>query len=403
MKFIKLLVFVFAVITLSQNAFSQSKLSGKVLEVLDGKTAVVQIGLNGKLTVVLQYVEVPEAEQPLNSVVKQHLTNLISGKTVQVLPRGMTESKTVARIFVNGVDVSQQMIRDGAAWFALPEKTEKSGAEVEVYLSNEAQAKAEKRGVWSIEGMKPAWEFRAEKIIREKEAEYARIEAITKQNREKYQRTGEKKLPPPPAVFSNYEMWKDGRTGGMWDEMQFYMVDQPYNENGLMVFRNNSLNGKAVTTAANPANISFVITKDTVVGLTNGKSTPKITCAIAYVTGKPTKEAAEEKEVFVMGCKSQSEKQSFKPTSQLTFTTDGKKINFGKVIHLGRQSQERFNEMMVYFLDRNAVTKIAASENVQIKMGDFSGKMPSDFHSMVKHLILESGNENVPQIAKGTE
>ena len=30
-------------------------------------------------------------------------------------------------------------------------------------LSNEAQAKAEKRGVWGIEGLKPAWEFRAEK------------------------------------------------------------------------------------------------------------------------------------------------------------------------------------------------------------------------------------------------
>lgn len=401
MKFIKLLVFVFAVITLSQNAFSQSRLSGKVLEVLDGKTAVVQIGTTGSLTVVLQYVEIPEAEQPLNSVVKQHLTNLLLGKTVQLIPRGVVNSKTVAQVFVGGVDVSQQMIRDGAAWFAMPEKTEKSRAEVEVYISNEAQAKAEKRGVWSIEGMKPAWEFRAEKIIREKAEEYARIEAITKQNREKYQKTGGKKLPPPPAVFSNYEMWKDGRTGGMWDEMQFYMVDQPYNENGLMIFRGNSAGGKSGKVIA--ANISFVLTKDTVVGLTNGKSTPKMTCAIAYVTGKPTKETTEEKEVFVMGCKSQSEKQNFKPTSQLTFTTDGKKINFGKVIHLGRQSEERFDEMMVYFLDRNAITKIAASEKVQIKMGDFSGAMPSDFHSMVKHLILESAKEDVPQVAKGTE
>lgn len=400
MKFIKLLVFVFVAAALSQNAFSQRKLSGKVLEVLDGKTAVVQIGMNGKLTVVLQYIEIPEADQPLNDVVKKHLTDLLLGKTVQILPRGMVESKTVAQVFIDNVDVSQQMIRDGAAWFAVPERTEKSGAEVEVYISNEALAKAEKRGVWSVEGMKPAWEFRTEKIQREKAQEVARIEAITKQNREKYQKPGTKKLPPPPAIFSNYEMWKDGRTGGMWDEMQFYMVDQPFNENGLMIFRNDS-NGKM--NKASTANISFVVTKDAVLDLANGKSNPKIACAIAYVTGKSTKEKAEQVEVFVMGCRSQSEKQNFKPTSQLTFTAGGKKINFGKVVHLGRQNDKRFDEMMIYFLDRNAVTKIAAAEKVQIKMGDFSGAMPSNFHSMVKHLVIESGKENVPQTAKATK
>lgn len=393
MKYFRSVFFVLLTFAFAHSAFSQSKLSGKVLEVIDGKTAVVQIGTTGELTVVLQYIEIPEAEQPLNSVVKQHLTNLLLGKNVLVIPRGVVNSKTVAQVFIGGVDVSQQMIRDGAAWFAVPERTEKSGAEVEVYLSNESQAKAEKRGVWSIEGMKPAWEFRTEKVVREKNAEIARIEEINKRNKEKYQRTGTKKLPPPPAFFSNFEMWKDGRTGGMWDEMQFYSVGQQFNENGLMVFHSNT------------ANISFVVTKDNVVGLTNGKSNPNMTCAIAYITGKPAKEglakeASEQKEVFVMGCRSQSDRQNFKPTSQLTFTADDKKINFGKVIHLGRQSDKRFDEMLIYFLDRNAVTKIAASEKVQIKMDDFSGAMPSGFHSMVKQLVFESAKENVPQTAK---
>lgn len=391
MKFIKLFVLVFALTALSQTAFAQRKLGGKVTEVIDGKTAVVRIGTSANLTVVLQYVEIPEAEQPLSAVVRQHLTNLLLGKTVQILPRGVVNSKTVAQVFVGGVDVSQQMIRDGAAWFAAAEKTEKSGAEVERYLSNEALAKAEKRGVWSIEGMKPAWEFRAEKIKREKDREFARIEEITRQNREKYQRTNAKKLPPPPAFFSNYEMWKAGRTGGMWDEIQMYLGNQEFDEKGLSRY------------AIPNAPISLIATKDAPVSLSNGSSNPKVVCAVIYAVGKSkdNKEGGEEKEVFVMGCKSQAEKQSFKPTSQLTLSTDGKKMNFGKVIHLGRQADKRFDEMMIYFLDRNAVTKIAASENVQIKMGDYSGAMSDGFHAMIKNLIFESAKENYPQTAKG--
>jgi endonuclease YncB( thermonuclease family) len=185
MKSIKAISIVLVILFFSLTAFSQLKLNGKVIEVIDGKTAVVQIGTSGNLRVVLQYVEIPEPEQPLHSIVKNHLEKLLLGKNALVIPRGVVESSTVAQVFVGGVDVSQQMIRDGAAWFALPEKTEKSGSEIEVYLSNEAQARSEKRGVWSIEGLKPAWQFRAEKRERERAEELAELEEIKKQKQQK--------------------------------------------------------------------------------------------------------------------------------------------------------------------------------------------------------------------------
>ena len=61
-------------------AFSQRKLSGKVVEVIDGKTAVVEIGTSGKLKVVLQYIEIPEPEQPLHGWLKSIWKNLLLGK-----------------------------------------------------------------------------------------------------------------------------------------------------------------------------------------------------------------------------------------------------------------------------------------------------------------------------------
>lgn len=381
MKSIKAISIVLVILFLSLTVFSQSKLSGKVVEVIDGKTAVIQIGTSGRLTVVLQYVEIPEPEQPLHSVVKDHLEKLIEGKTAQVLPRGVVNSKTVAQVFVDGVDVSQQMIRDGAAWFALPEKTEKSRAETEIYISNEAQAKAEKRGVWNIEGLKPAWEFRAAKAERERAEELARLEEIKKQNQEKYQTVSKQKPPPPPAAFSNFEMWQSGRTATMWDDLQFYTDEKVYNESGLVISQ------------IPQYNLSFILSKDVTMNFSGGKTAPKIICGVAYISRKDGKEGG--KEFFGMGCKSEAEKESFKSSNDLNFTLDGKSKNYGKAIQLGKQSNKKFDELLVYILDRETFVKVASAKNVQMKIGNFSGAMPDNFHSMIKSLIIESEKQQI--------
>ena len=378
MKIFRILLIVFIISGLAQAAFSQRKLSGTVVEVIDGKTAVVEIAGSGKLTVILQYIEIPEPEQPLHTVVKEHLEKLILGKNVLVVARGIMETSTVAQLFSGGADVSQQMLRDGAAWYALPEKSGQNAAESGIYQNNEAQAKAERRGVWSIGQLQPPWEFRAEKQQRARAEELAKLEEIKKQSR--IQKAAKPKLPPPPAEFSNFEMWKAGRTAGMWDDMQLYMTDREFNENGLFIHK------------VPQYNLTFILTKDASVNLSDGRSRPKLVCGAAYMTGKPGAEK-QEKELFGIACKSESEKQSFKNSNQLLFTIGGKKITGGKAIHLGKQSDKRFNELMVYFLDRDGFTKIAAANNVQIKIGGFSGDLPENFHTMLKHLVLESAKD----------
>ena len=149
MKNFKVFLVISIILISVLTAFSQRKIGGKVVEVIDGKTAVVEIGTSGKLKVVLQNVEIPEPEQPLHGIVKDHLEKLLFGKTVLVFPKGMGNSLTIAQVFVDGVDVSQQMLRDGAAWYAIQENSGQSEAEKENYLNSESQAKTEKRGVWN--------------------------------------------------------------------------------------------------------------------------------------------------------------------------------------------------------------------------------------------------------------
>ena len=80
MKTFKISLLICLTLILTFSAFSQRRFGGKVIEVIDGKTAVVQMANGGKLTVVLQYIEIPEPEQPLHQTVKEHLQKLILKK-----------------------------------------------------------------------------------------------------------------------------------------------------------------------------------------------------------------------------------------------------------------------------------------------------------------------------------
>ena len=153
--------------------YSQSTLAGRVVKVLDGKTVVIEIS-TGKLTAELQFIEVPEAEQQLHSIVREHLEKLVLNKDVVFRSAGFAPGKTLGQMFVNSQDVALQMVRDGAAWHVSPEKSGQKAGDSDAYEHNQAQAKLENRGVWGVKGLKPAWEFRADKLEQERQT---RLEA----------------------------------------------------------------------------------------------------------------------------------------------------------------------------------------------------------------------------------
>lgn len=156
----KILFICFALLACSINFYSQTYISGQVVDVLDGKTLLIETARNARVTFRLQQIEVPEAEQPLFEIVKSHLRELAFGKTVNIRSNSFSNGIIIGQILVKEVDLSQQMLRDGAAWFYY------DGAEnFDSYKLAEATAKSEKRGVWGILGMKPAWEFRKDKEI----------------------------------------------------------------------------------------------------------------------------------------------------------------------------------------------------------------------------------------------
>ena len=186
------------VISVCLPALAQQRFRGTVTAVVDGKTVIIEPKRGVKITFELRNIEVPEPEQQLHQVVKDHLANLALNKYVEFVTDGFLEELTYGRVFVNGVDLSEQLLRDGAAWFKHASDDAPETSVTRNYRANEQQARLEKRGVWSIEGMKPAWEFRAQKAEEAKLAEIKR-KKIAELAQKKKEAAKIKKRSPDPS------------------------------------------------------------------------------------------------------------------------------------------------------------------------------------------------------------
>ncbi|MFN0279216.1 MAG: thermonuclease family protein [Pyrinomonadaceae bacterium] len=161
-KFFSLSVFTLLAFTVSTSA--QMMISGEVVDVIDGRTVVVALP-SGKVKVELQFIDVPETGQQLHDTVKEHLRQLTVGKPAEYRPKTLLRDRAVGQLKIKGVDVSQQMLRDGAAWLVPMQDSGQESSDYWKYATIESAAKKERLGVWSIPGMQPSWVFRAEKEL----------------------------------------------------------------------------------------------------------------------------------------------------------------------------------------------------------------------------------------------
>jgi endonuclease YncB( thermonuclease family) len=145
------------VLALSISALSQIAVPGQVVDVLDAKTVVIAVAA-GDVTVELQYIEVPPAGQPMHDSIKKHLRDLVLGKRVEYYANQIVYDRTVGRLVSDNIDVSQQMLRDGAGWHVPTEISGQDRNGFAQYNAFEAAARQEKRGVWADPTLKPSWD-----------------------------------------------------------------------------------------------------------------------------------------------------------------------------------------------------------------------------------------------------
>jgi len=128
--------------------------SGKCVGVTDGDT--INVLKDGKeIQIRLDGIDCPEKGQDFGSKAKRFTSNLVFGKNVEIYQKDIDKyGRTVARIIVNGKDVSLELVKAGLAWH------------YKEYSSDPELAKAEnlardnEDGLWGMTNPVAPWDFR---------------------------------------------------------------------------------------------------------------------------------------------------------------------------------------------------------------------------------------------------
>ena len=132
---------------------------GKVVALADGDTiTVLRDGTQVKIR--LEGIDAPEKNQAFGNKAKVALSDHVFRKVVTVNATGTDKyGRTLARVIIDGQDVSALIVREGFAWHY------KQYSDDEHLAKLEQQARGDKVGLWSEENALPPWEFRKRRKI----------------------------------------------------------------------------------------------------------------------------------------------------------------------------------------------------------------------------------------------
>jgi endonuclease YncB( thermonuclease family) len=134
---------------------------GRVVGVTDGDTLAVLDGSDQQFKIRLSGIDAPEKRQPFGNRAKESLSEMVFGK--QVVVESSKEDRyrrKVGKVLHDGTDVNLEQIKRGMAWHYIAYAKEQAPADREAYASAEAEAKAQRRGLWRETGQSAPWEVR---------------------------------------------------------------------------------------------------------------------------------------------------------------------------------------------------------------------------------------------------
>ena len=132
-------------------------LTGQVVGISDGDTFTLLTKDKEQIKIRVAEIDAPEDGQPYGRKSKRLLSVLIYREEIEVQVQTTDRyGRIVGRPYVNDLDVSGEMIRQGAAWAYRKYLTDKS------LIALENEAREARRGVWSLPEAEriPPWEWR---------------------------------------------------------------------------------------------------------------------------------------------------------------------------------------------------------------------------------------------------
>ena len=131
------------------------EITGRVVRVADGDTITVLDAAKTQHKIRLQGIDAPEKSQAFGQRSKQHISDIVFGKSVTVTWDATDRyGRILGTVWLDGKDINLQMVRDGFAWHY------KRYDSTPAYAQAEADARASRRGLWADPSPIPPEQFR---------------------------------------------------------------------------------------------------------------------------------------------------------------------------------------------------------------------------------------------------
>ena len=145
------------------------QIEGRIVGVTDGDTITLLDVNNRQHKIRLDGIDAPELGQPFGRASKQHLAELLANReAVAECSKTDRYRRKVCRVMVDGADAGLEQVRAGLAWFFRRYAKELPRDRRQRYADMEAQAQAERRGLWADAEPVAPWAWRAQRSSHEK-------------------------------------------------------------------------------------------------------------------------------------------------------------------------------------------------------------------------------------------
>jgi len=151
------LLFSFLFFHFTNNSAHAEAITGTIDSVIDGDS--ITIISNGKeVDISIFGIDTPEKTQAFGQNARNFTGAMVSGKKIRIEPITQDhDGRTVAMVFVNGINLNEQIVSQGFGWVYRQYCKESFCAD---WLKLESNAKASHKGLWTDANPIPPWEYR---------------------------------------------------------------------------------------------------------------------------------------------------------------------------------------------------------------------------------------------------
>lgn len=340
----RLLPIIVCLAVLAATVSAQARISGRVVEVVDARTFVVETP-TVRMLASLRAVRTPSPGHPLYDAVREHFARLVLGKNCEFQPVSIVQSAgnsaapAEGRLFINGVNIAGQMIRDGAAVF---EPRELGPGELPALEQLQELARAEKRGIWAYpqaaERLRDASAFVAE---------------------------------PTRGPLDGYlELLKQAAVGALPDGASGRSAQEAASVVSLWQVRK-AAGSEFSAFYDRGIRRGFTATGAAPVELFQARSIRSAYLRVMFLySGSP---ANFEDTTFALAFLISADDYRFSESANLELIADGQKLQIGFPLRLARHTGDAAEEVLIYPVSRPTLARLASARRLGLKISRYNG------------------------------